>query len=167
MNSLWSELSATKTVRAPDIYRVVESDFVPQFNPFSFYLEHLPPWDGQDYLMELSVSVSVKAPIKREKSDACIGSSEREVARSEIRGEVEEQLLFAEYLKKWLVGCNITQKLSSVALGRAFVNQGFAKKTVRNVRGYVVVRRSAEEMQASRRLMAHEADTDTDDTDVF
>ena len=358
VNSLWSELSATKTVRAPDIYRVVESDFVPQFNPFSFYLEHLPPWDGQDYLMELAMSVSVK-------------------------GEVEEQLLFAQYLKKWLVGmvagwlddrvvnnvilvligeqgsykttwfnyllppdlrayfytktnagrmgrddlltlaqyglicceeldtmrpselnqlkaavtmpsideraayahyhehrkhiasfcgtgnniqflsdptgnrrwlpfevesidapqdhpldyvgiysqayalyrqgfqfwfskaeilklsehnrqfetprledelvqqyfrqpssnepgefisvafalqlvgCNITQKLSTVALGRAFVNQGFAKKTVHNVRGYVVVRRSAEEMQATRRLMAHGADTDTDDTDVF
>ena len=66
-----------------------------------------------------------------------------------------------------LVGCNITQKLSTVALGRAFVNQGFAKKTVHNVRGYVVVRRSAEEMQATRRLMAHGADTDTDDTDVF
>ena len=31
----------------------------------------------------------------------------------------------------------------------------------------VVVRRSAEEMQAARRLMAHEANTDTDDTDVF
>ena len=66
-----------------------------------------------------------------------------------------------------LVGCNITQKLSTVALGRAFVNQGFAKKTVHNVRGYVVVHRSAEEMQATRRLMAHGADTDTDDTDVF
>ena len=79
VNSLWSELSATKTVRAPDIYRVVESDFVPQFNPFSFYLEHLPPWDGQDYLMELALSVSVK-------------------------GGVEEQLRFAQYLKKWLVG---------------------------------------------------------------
>ncbi|MGX8695885.1 MAG: VapE domain-containing protein [Prevotella sp.] len=115
VNSLWSELSAEKVVRAQDIYRVLESDFVPEFNPFTFYLEHLPPWNGEDYIFAMSVSVSVKAPIKREKSDACIGSipdpwsptrslSEREEAQSEIKGEVEEQMLFAQYLKKWLVG---------------------------------------------------------------
>ena len=66
-----------------------------------------------------------------------------------------------------LLSANISQKLSTVALGRAFVNQGFQKKTYRNVRGYVVVRRSAEEMLSIRRLMAHGADTDTDDTGVF
>ena len=66
-----------------------------------------------------------------------------------------------------LISANISQKLSTVALGRAFVNQGFKKKTYRNVRGYVVIRRSAEEMLSIRRLMVHEADTDTDDTDVF
>ena len=66
-----------------------------------------------------------------------------------------------------LISANISQKLSTVALGRAFVNQGFQKKTYRNVRGYVVVRRSAEEMLSIRRLMAHGADTDTDDTGVF
>ena len=79
VNSLWSELSLTKVVRAQDIYRVLESDFVPEFNPFAFYLEHLPPWNGEDYILAMSVSVSVK-------------------------GDVEEQMLFAEYLKKWLVG---------------------------------------------------------------
>ena len=79
VNTLWSELSATKVVRAQDIYRVLESDFVPEFNPFTFYLEHLPPWNGEDYILAMSLSVSVK-------------------------GEVEEQMLFAQYLKKWLVG---------------------------------------------------------------
>ena len=79
VNSLWAELSATKMVRAQDIYRVLESDFVPEFNPFTFYLEHLPPWDGGDYILAMSVSVSV-------------------------RGEMDQQLLFAQYLKKWLVG---------------------------------------------------------------
>ena len=358
VNSLWAELSATKTVRVQDMYRVIESDFVPEFHPFRFYLEHLPPWNGEDHILAMSVTVSVK-------------------------GGVEEQLLFAEYLRKWLVGmvagwvddkvvnnvilvligeqgsykttwfnhllppalrqyfytktnaqrmgrddlltlaqyglvcceeldtmrpselnqlkaavtmpsideraayahfhehrkhiasfcgtgnnvqflsdptgnrrwlpfevesitsprevpfdyegiyaqayalyregfrfwfsreeilklavhnrqfetprleeelvqlyfrtpgqnepgefvsvayalqlisANISQKLSTVALGRAFVNQGFQKKTYRNVRGYVVVRRSAEEMLSIRRLMAHGADTDTDDTGVF
>ena len=358
VNSQWAELSATKAVRVQDVYRVIESDFVPDFHPFRFYLEHLPPWNGEDYILAMSVTVSVK-------------------------GGMEEQLLFAEYLRKWLVGmvagwvdesvvnnvilvligeqgsykttwfnhllppalrqyfytktnaqrmgrddlltlaqyglvcceeldtmrpselnqlkaavtmpsideraayahfhehrnhiasfcgtgnnvqflsdptgnrrwlpfevesitsprevpfdyegvyaqayalyregfrfwfsreeilklavhnrqfetprleeelvqlyfrtpgqnepgefvsvayalqlisANISQKLSTVALGRAFVNQGFQKKTYRNVRGYVVVRRSAEEMLSIRRLMAHGADTDTDDTGVF
>jgi hypothetical protein len=77
VNSLWAELSKEKSARVQDIYRVLESDFVPEYHPFRFYLEHLPPWDGvSDYILEMSVSVSVK-------------------------GDVEEQMLFAEYLKKW------------------------------------------------------------------
>lgn len=79
VNSLWAELSREKPARAQDIYRVLESDFVPDYHPFRHYLEHLPPWDGQNYILEMSVSVSVK-------------------------GEVEEQMRFYEYLKKWLVG---------------------------------------------------------------
>ena len=79
VNSLWSELSLTKVVRAQDIYRVLESDFVPEYNPFQFYLEHLPPWNGENHILAMSVSVMVK-------------------------GEVEEQMRFAEYLTKWLVG---------------------------------------------------------------
>ncbi len=82
VNSLWKEMSQQqeKVVRVQDMYRVIESDFVPEFHPFRYYLEHLPPWDGQsDYILEMSVSVNV-------------------------RGDVQEQLLFAEYLKKWLVG---------------------------------------------------------------
>ena len=79
VNSLWSALSREKRVNVQDMYRVIESDFVEAYHPFRYYLDHLPPWDGQDYLMELSLSVSVK-------------------------GEVEEQMRFALYLKKWLVG---------------------------------------------------------------
>ena len=67
-----------------------------------------------------------------------------------------------------IVGAGITQKLSTVSLGRAFVEQGFERKTFRNVRGYVVVRRSAEEMRSIRQAMAAApSDTDTDVTDVF
>ena len=79
VNSLWSELSQQKITKVQDVYRVIESDFVPEYHPFRFYLEHLPKWDGQDHILGMSVSVSVK-------------------------GSVEEQMLFAEYLKKWLVG---------------------------------------------------------------
>ena len=34
VNSLWAELSKEKTTRVQDVYRVIESDFVPEFNPF-------------------------------------------------------------------------------------------------------------------------------------
>ena len=68
-----------------------------------------------------------------------------------------------------IVGAGITQKLSSVMLGRAFRDLGFERRTSHNVRGYVVVRRSAEEMRALRMAMgaSQPANTDTDDTDVF
>ena len=79
VNKLWREMSKTKKVRTQDIIQVIESDFVPDYDPFSYYLEHLPPWNGEDYILGMSVSVSVK-------------------------GEVEEQLRFAQCLKKWLVG---------------------------------------------------------------
>lgn len=80
VNSLWTELSATKPVRAPDLYRVIESDFVPEYDPFRFYLDHLPPWKEEqgDAIMELSLSVNIK-------------------------GDADEQMLFYEYLKKWMV----------------------------------------------------------------
>ena len=80
VNSLWLEMSEDRKVRAEDIRRVMESDFVPEYDPFRFYLDSLPPWNGRDdYLLELSVSVLLK-------------------------GDADEQMLFAEYLKKWMVG---------------------------------------------------------------
>jgi hypothetical protein len=80
VNSLWAELSKAKAVRAQDIFRVMESDFVPDFHPFLYYLDRLPPWDGEsDHILAMSVSVTVK-------------------------GDVEEQMLFYDYLKRWLVG---------------------------------------------------------------
>ncbi|MBQ6379359.1 MAG: hypothetical protein IJJ56_11300 [Prevotella sp.] len=80
MNSLWAQLSKAKPVRAQDIFRVMESDFVPDFHPFRYYLDRLPPWDGEsDHILAMSVSV-------------------------QVRGDVEEQMLFYDYLKRWLVG---------------------------------------------------------------
>jgi hypothetical protein len=79
VNTLWRALSKSKKVRTKEIYNIIESDFSPDFHPLRSYLEHLPPWDGGDHILAMSVSVSVK-------------------------GEVEEQMLFAQYLKKWLVG---------------------------------------------------------------
>ena len=83
--------------------------------------------------------------------------------RVPVRGEQGEFMSVA--LAMQVVGMGITQKLSSVLLGRAFVEQGFERKTYKNVRGYVVVRRTAEEMKTMRNQIA--SNTDTDDTDVF
>ena len=79
VNSLWAELSKEKSARVQDVYRVIESDFVPEYHPFRFYLENLPPWDGENHILAMSLSVSV-------------------------RGDVDTQMRFADYLTKWLVG---------------------------------------------------------------
>ena len=86
VNMLWRALSKTKKVRVDEICRIIESDYVPEYNPFVYYLDSLPPWDGQDYILGMSVSVSVKA------------------SKRGIDHEVNEQMLFAQYLKRWLVG---------------------------------------------------------------
>ena len=74
-NSLLMAVSSLKPTRARDLLTVIGSGFVPDFNPFLFYLNRLPPWDGLDYIMELSVSVT-------------------------ISGGIEKQMLFYEMLKK-------------------------------------------------------------------
>ena len=79
-NDIWMALSQTKRVDKKHISNVINSSFVGDFNPFVSYLEHLPPWNGaDDHLLALSLTVQVK-------------------------GGVDEQLRFAQYLKKWMVG---------------------------------------------------------------
>jgi len=66
-------------VRIQDIHRIIDSDYVPAYDPFRSYLDSLPPWNGtDDYIMELSLSVNVK-------------------------GDADEQIRFYQYLRKWLV----------------------------------------------------------------
>ena len=47
-----------------------------------------------------------------------------------------------------IVGGNTVQQLSAVRLGRAFLEQGFQQVRRAHSRGYIVVRRSAEEIQS-------------------
>ena len=77
-NTLLMAVSAIKQTQRRALQTVLGSGFVPDFHPFLFYLNRLPPWDGLDYIMELSVSVT-------------------------IGGGIEKQMLFYEMLKKWLV----------------------------------------------------------------
>ena len=92
VNSLWSQMSTITRVNIQDMYRVIESDYVPVFNPFKEYLNHLgksaqftgnqaenASVEDQDYIHELAQTVRVK-------------------------GGEQEQKLWHLYLKKWLVG---------------------------------------------------------------
>lgn len=66
-----------------------------------------------------------------------------------------------------IVSANISQKISKEGIGHAFIDLGFKRKTYRNVRGYIVVRRSLAETESLRRGLARETDTHTPDTPVF
>ena len=76
--TLLTALQTVKATRERDLETVLGSGFVPQFHPFLYYLNRLPPWDGQNHILLLSTSVSVK-------------------------GGMDKQMLFYEYLRKWLV----------------------------------------------------------------
>ena len=79
VNTLWTKMSADKQVRIQDMFRVIESDYVKPFNPFTEYLQSLAPWNGCPAIDLLSMSVTVK-------------------------GGKQKQELFKECLRRWLVG---------------------------------------------------------------
>ena len=81
VNTLWEKLYAEKPLNKKYLQDIIESNYVSKYHPFRYYLEHLPPWkekDG-DAIMGLSLTVNVK-------------------------GGSDEQILFYQCLKKWLVG---------------------------------------------------------------
>jgi predicted P-loop ATPase len=57
-----------------------------------------------------------------------------------------------------IIGGNTVQQLSAVRLGRAFMEQGFRQVRQAHSRGYIVVRRSPEEVQCHLRSLAYEDD---------
>ncbi len=44
------------------LFMILRSDFVPQFDPYTSYLNNLPEWDGVDYIAQLATSVTVTQP---------------------------------------------------------------------------------------------------------
>ena len=95
VNSLWTEMSQVTRVIKQDIYTIIESDYVPLFNPFKAYFANLPtkrqpsknPDEGFD------------APSTLEHS----GSIRELAATVRVKGGEQEQMLWYRYLKKWLV----------------------------------------------------------------
>lgn len=78
LNSLYRRMKKIKDVKRDEIDWLIASDYVKDFNPFADYFEHLPPYDGNDYIMGMATSVR-------------------------IEGELEEWFFFVECLRKWLV----------------------------------------------------------------
>ena len=92
VNSLWSQMSTITRVNIQDMYRVIESDYVPVFNPFKAYLNNL--------------CQSVKSVGVQDKKQS-VGEKDyiRELAQTvRVKGGEQEQKLWHLYLKKWLVG---------------------------------------------------------------
>ena len=92
VNSLWSQMSTITRVNIQDMYRVIESDYVPVFNPFKAYLNNL--------------CKSVKSVGVQDKKQS-VGDRDyiQELAQTvRVKGGEQEQMLWHLYLKKWLVG---------------------------------------------------------------
>ena len=77
-NDVWRPLQKIKDTKEDHLRRTLDSSFVTSYNPFTAYLESLPPWDGDDYIRGLALTVSVA-------------------------GGDGEWLRFSECLRKWLV----------------------------------------------------------------
>ena len=117
VNTLWSQMSSVMRVNIQDIYRVIESDYVPAFNPFIEYLESLPEWHegDHDYIADLAATVKIKGEQEHIESQQTSTQEAQEEASKEEAQAADSSLftlhsslpsLFTLHssLKKWLVG---------------------------------------------------------------
>ena len=85
VNTLWSQMSSVMRVNIQDIYRVIESDYVPAFNPFVEYLESLPKWHegDHDYIADLAATVKIKGEQEHTESQQTShkGTSTKEISQ--------------------------------------------------------------------------------------
>ena len=115
VNTLWSQMSSVMRVNIQDVYRVIESDYVPAFNPFVEYLESLPEWHegDHDYIADLAATVKIKGEQEHIESPEAAslkgtaqeGTSQEGTAQEGTAQEADFSLFTFPYsLKKWLVG---------------------------------------------------------------
>ena len=92
VNSLWSKMSEVTRVNKQDLYSIIESDYVPLFNPFTVYLSTLQSVESVRSVCQNNNSVGDRDYI-------------RELAATiRVKGGNQEQMLWYRYLRKWLVG---------------------------------------------------------------
>ena len=106
VNTLWSQMSSVMRVNIQDVYRVIESDYVPAFNPFVEYLESLPEWHegDHDYIADLAATVKIKG--EQEHIESPEADSSLFTLRSSLPSQEADSSFFTlrSSLKKWLVG---------------------------------------------------------------
>ena len=111
VNTLWSQMSSVMRVNIQDVYRVIESDYVPAFNPFIEYLESLPEWHegDHDYIADLAATVKIKGEqehIESPQADSSLFTLRSSLPSQEGTAQEADFSLFTfpYSLKKWLVG---------------------------------------------------------------
>lgn len=110
VNTLWSQMSSVLRVNIQDVYRVIESDYVPTFNPFVEYLESLPEWHegDHDYIADLAATVKIKGEqehIESPEAASLKGTAQEGTSQEGTAQEADFSLFTFPYsLKKWLVG---------------------------------------------------------------
>ena len=124
VNSLWSKMSEVTRVNKQDLYSIIESDYVPLFNPFTEYLSGLekrshtdstdftdftdvPPRVGKNITSAYADEKSVRSVRSVCQNNNSVGGRDyiRELAQTiRVKGGEQEQMLWHLYLKKWLVG---------------------------------------------------------------
>ena len=121
VNSLWSKMSEVTRVNKQDLYSIIESDYVPVFNPFTEYLSGLEKrshtdltdlTDAETVLINDSISSEGAKSVRSVRSvcqnkSPSVGEKDyiRELAQTvRVKGGEQEQMLWHLYLKKWLVG---------------------------------------------------------------
>ena len=94
VNTLWSQMSSVMRVNIQDVYRVIESDYVPAFNPFVEYLESLPEWHegDHDYIADLAATVKIKG--EQEHIEAPEADSSLFTLRSSLPSQEADSSLF-------------------------------------------------------------------------
>ena len=120
VNSLWSKMSEVTRVNKQDLYSIIESDYVPVFNPFTEYLSGLekrshtdltdltdvPPHVGKNITSAYADEKSVRSVRSVCQNNNSVGGRDyiRELAATiRVKGGEQEQMLWYRYLKKWLV----------------------------------------------------------------
>ena len=111
VNTLWSQMSSVLRVNIQDVYRVIESDYVPAFNPFVEYLESLPEWHegDHDYIADLAATVKIKGEqehIESPQADSSLFTLPSSLPSQAGPSQATDSSLFTlrSSLKKWLVG---------------------------------------------------------------
>ena len=115
VNSLWSKMSEVTRVNKQDIYNIIESDYVPLFNPFTEYLSTLDERLNTNCTNNTNSAAHTSCDRPSAEADERFVQFERFMFKKDydyirdlantirVKGGEQEQMLWYRYLKKWLV----------------------------------------------------------------